>query len=133
MNLKAQKSRLLIVLLVLVSFVGLFHYVTGVFDYIPRLRASASSHDGELTVKVYQKRLMPRPFFPRMGAVAKVYDRHGEIVYENIFFRDSDWDDTLGGAFNKISFEGDEIHIGPGFYDSRYVYVIKKSDLKMGK
>jgi len=68
-----------------------------------------------------------------MGAVAKVYDRNGEIIYENIFFRDSDWDDTLGSAFNKISFEGDEIRIGPGFYDSSKVYVIKKSELRMHK
>jgi len=104
-----------------------------VFDFIPRLRASAKSPDGALTVKVYQVRLMPRPFFPRMGAVAKVYDRNEEIVYENIIFHDSDWDDTLGSAFNKISFEGDEIHIGPGFYDSSQVYVIKKSDLRMQK
>src|SRR5262245_44439475 len=87
MDLKSKKSRFLILLLILVCCSWLFHYITGVFDYIPRLRASAKSPDGALTVKVYQKRLMPRPFFPRMGAVARVYDRHGKIIYENIFFR----------------------------------------------
>jgi hypothetical protein len=130
MNLKSKKRRFLILSIILVALAGLFHYVTGVFDYIPRLRASAKSPDGVLTVKVYQKRLMPRPFFPRMGAVAKVYDGNGDVVYENIIFRDSDWEDTLGSTFNQISFEGEEIRIGPGFYDSTQVYVIRKSDLK---
>jgi hypothetical protein len=109
--------------------VGAIHFVTGVFDYIPRLRAQATSPDGALTVRVYQKRLMPKPFFPRMGAVAKVYDRNGNLVYENIFFRDSDFDDTLASAFKQISFDDDEIVIGPGFYDARLVYIIQRSTM----
>src|SRR3954471_15906910 len=113
----SRKSRILIFALVIVVLVGAVHLITGVFDYIPRLRAQAISPDGTLTVKVYQKRLMPRPFFPRMGAVAKVYDRNGNLVYQNIFFRASDFDDTLADAFKQISFQTDEIVIGPGFYD----------------
>ena len=130
MNLKSKKRRFLTLSIILVVCAGLFHYVTGVFDYIPHLRASAKSPDGALTVKVYQKRLMPRPFFPRMGAIAKVYDGDGNLVYEKLFFRDSDWDDTLGYAFKEISFEGEEIRISPGFYDPSQAYVIRKSELK---
>jgi len=129
MKLKPKRRRLLILSIVLVVGVGLFHYVTGVFDYIPRLRASAQSPDGILTVKVYQKRLTPRPFFPRMGAVAKVYDKAGHLVYENIIFRDSDFDDTLAEAFKQITFAGGEIRIGPGFYEPSQVYVIRRADL----
>jgi hypothetical protein len=125
----SRKSRILIFALVIVVLVGAVHLITGVFDYIPRLRAQAISPDGTLTVKVYQKRLMPRPFFPRMGAVAKVYDRNGNLVYQNIFFRDSDFDDTLADAFKQISFQTDEIVIGPGFYDSRLVYIIQRSTM----
>jgi hypothetical protein len=131
MNLRSKKLWLLILAIFPVCCAGLFIYVTGLLDYIPRLRASAKSPDGELSVMVYQKRLMPRPFFPRMGAIAKVYDRKGNLVYEKIIFHDDDWDDTLGGAFKNISFDGDEIRIGPGFYDSSQVYVIRRSDLKM--
>ena len=109
--------------------VGLFVYVTGLHDYIPRLRASAKSPDGMLTVAVYQKRLMPRPFFPRMGATAKIYDRNGNLIYERIIFNDDDWDDTVGNAFKEISFVDDEIRIGPGFYAPEQIYVIKKSEL----
>jgi len=124
-----KKTRFLIVASIFVGCVMLLHIVTGVFDYIPRLRAQAKSPDGSLTVKVYQKRLMPRPFFPRMGAVAKIFDANGNLIREDIFFRDSDFDDTLDDAFKQISFEGDEIVIGPGFYDRRLVYIIRRSDL----
>jgi hypothetical protein len=113
----------------MVVLVVVLQLVTGVFDYVPRLRAQATSPDGALIVKVYQKRLMPRPFFPRMGAVAQVYNQSGNLVYQNTFFRDSDLDDTLANAFRQISFEGDEIVIGPGFYDARLVYVIQRSTL----
>jgi hypothetical protein len=131
MNLNSKTRRFLILLILLVGCIGLFHYATGVFDYIPRLRAAAKSPDGTFTVQVFQKRLMPRPFFPRMGALAKVYDSSGNIVYQNMIFHNDDWDDTLGNAFTRISFEGDEIHIGPGFYDSSQVYIIRKPDLKI--
>jgi hypothetical protein len=84
-----------------------------------------------MTVTVYQQRLMPRPFFPRMGAIVKVYDRRGKTIYENTIFHDDDWDDTLGDAFNKIDFEGDEIRITPGSYDRNKAYVIRRSDLTL--
>ncbi len=115
---------------VLAGFIGLIIYTLGLLDYIPRLRASAISPDGRLTVKVYKKRLSSRPFFPRMGASAEVYDSRGNLVYDNLIYHDDDWDDTVGQAFNQISFEGDEIHIGPGVYDPKKGWVIKRSDLK---
>jgi hypothetical protein len=79
---------------------------------------------------IYQKRLEPRTLFPRTGAIARVYDGRGNLLHENIIFHDDDWDDTVGDAFKRISFEGDEIRIGPGFYDVSQGYVIRKSDLK---
>jgi len=90
MNPQSKKRQLIIIALTLICCVGLIVYMTGLLDYIPRLRASATSPDGELTVMVYRKRLMPRPVFPRMGAIAKVYDRSGNLVYENIIFHDDD-------------------------------------------
>jgi hypothetical protein len=63
-----------------------------------------------------------------MGALAKILDAKGNLIHEDTFFRDSDWDDTLDGAFTQIVFEGDEIFIGPGFYDRRLVYIIRRSD-----
>ena len=127
---KVQRRAILALILLVVIGAGILIYGTGALDYLPRLRASAKSPDGEFTVLVYQKRLEPRPFFPRMGAIAKIYDKQGRLVYENIVFRDSDWDDTVGDAFKEVSFEPNEIRIGPGFYDRSQVYVIKKSDLK---
>lgn len=128
-----KKRLFLIVALTLAFGVGLIVYATGLLDYIPRLRASAQSPDGELTVQVYQQRLAPGPVFARMGAVAKVYDRGGTLVYEEVIFHDDDWDDTVGSAYKRITFEGDEILIGPGFYDSRRAFVIRKADLRKHK
>ncbi len=126
-----MKKRALIagIFIVLISFAGLIIYAMGLHDYIPRLRASAVSPDGAFIVKVYEKRLIPRPLFPRMGATAEVYDRGGNLVYEKLIYNDDDWDDTVSG-FNQISFEGDEIHIGPGAYDPNKIHVIKMTDLK---
>lgn len=122
-------ATIICVFIILVSFFGLISNAMGLHDYIPRLRASKTSPDGTLTVKVYEKRLSPRPLFPRMGAIAKVYDRSGNLVYENLIYSDDDWDDTVGSAFNRISFEDDEIHISPGAYDPNKHYIIKKSEL----
>lgn len=127
---KSRKSRVLISVLVFVVLVGALQLGTGVFDFIPRLRAQATSPDGALTVKIYQKRLMPGPLFPRMGAVAKVFDSSGHLVHEDLFFRDSDFDNTLHDAFKQIVFEGEEIVIGPGFYDRSQRYIIRRSDWK---
>jgi hypothetical protein len=132
-NRKPVKFLLIAVTFTFLSCAGLVVYVTGVIDYIPRLRASAVSPDGSITVKVYQKRLQSGPLFARMGAVAKVYDRGGHVVYENVIFHDDDWDNTVGQAFNEIAFVGDEIRIGPGFYARSQIYVIRTSDLKIQK
>lgn len=122
--------KIIFFLFVLAGFTGLIIYAMGLLDYIPQLRASAVSPDGALTVKVYERRLSPRPLFARMGASAKVYDNRGNLVYDNLIYHDDDWDDTVGQAFNQISFEGDEIHIGPGVYDRNKDWIIKRSDLK---
>jgi hypothetical protein len=114
-----------------ISFVWAIIYGMGLHDYIPRLRASAVSPDAAFVVKVYEKRLMPRPLFPRMGATAEVYDSGGNLVYEKLIYNDDDWDDTVGTAFSQISFVGDEIHVGPGAYDPKQIHIIKMSDLKL--
>ncbi|MBI3650007.1 MAG: hypothetical protein HY231_03035 [Acidobacteria bacterium] len=125
MNRITGKTRLVIFYFCLIGAVVSLVVVTGLLDYIPRLRASAISPNGDLTVMVFQKRLSPRPFFPRMGAIAKIYDRNGKLLYAKTIFYDSDFDDTLGDAFNTITFEKKEIHISPGFYDSDQPCVIQ--------
>jgi hypothetical protein len=104
-------------------------FLTGALDFIPRLRATAESPDGKYTVSVYQKRLVPRPFFPRMGAIARVYDRDQDLVYERTIFSDDDWDDTLGGAYTSIAFVDNEIQIGPGYFDRNKPVAIRLSEL----
>ena len=121
--------KILIIFIVSISCIGTMIYITGAIDFIPKLRVLAQSPDGEFTVKVYQKRLSPRPFFARMGAVAKVYDKRGNLVYENLIFSDDDWDDSVGNSFNQISFDNGEIQISPGAWEK--TYVIKKSDFKI--
>lgn len=113
----------------LVACAGLFVYLTGSLDYIPRLHASATSPDGTLRVMVYRKRLAMRPIFPRMGAVARIYDQDGRLVYDKTIYSDDDWDDTVGEAYKEISFTDDEIRIGPGAYDPGSAYIIRKSEL----
>ncbi len=126
-----MKKRVIIAVILVgfASTVGAIIYIMGLYDYIPQLRASAVSPDGRFSVKVYQKRLMPRPFFPRMGATAEVYDRSGNLIYEKLIYNDDDWDDAVSG-FNEISFESNEIHIGPGAYNPDNIHKIKISDLK---
>lgn len=118
------------VLVITAGFGGLVGYAMGLHEFVPQLRARANSPDGELTVEVYQKRLFPRPIFPRMGAVAKIYDRRGTLVYEKLIYGDDDFDDTVGSSYNKISFEGDEIRIGPDPYQPAKNFVVKKSELQ---
>lgn len=130
MNWKPQKLRPFIILLFLLTCVGVLIHVTGLYDYIPQLRASAKSPDGEFSVRVYQKRFSPRPFFPRMGVIAKIYDKNETLLYEKIIYEDDDWDDTVGFVYKEISFDGEEIHIGPGAYDPSRICVIKKADFK---
>lgn len=104
-------------------------YVTGAIDYVPRLRVTAQSPSGEFTVKVYQQRLSPRPFFPRMGAIAKVYDRNDNLIFEKTIQADVDWDDTLGDCLTQILFIEEEIQIGPGCYVRDKFVIIKLNEL----
>ena len=133
MKWKIKKSRLLKIVLISICCLGLLTYITGMIDYIPQLRASAKSPDGELTVSVYRHRLFPRPFFPRMGAFARIINRNGDLLYEKVIYHDDDWDDTVGNAFNKIDFEANEIRISPGAYDPNKPFIINESDLVLKK
>lgn len=133
MNWKIKNSTLLKVSLISICCLSLLIYITGLIDYIPQLRASAQSPDGKLIVSVYQQRLFPRPFSERMGAFARITDRNGNLLYEEVIYHDDDWDDTVGNAFNKITFEANEIHISPGAYDSSKIFIINKSDLALKK
>lgn len=133
MNWKFKNFTFLKVSLILICCLSLLIYVTGMIDYIPQLRASAQSPDGKLIVSIYQQRLFPRPFFPRMGAFARVTDRNGNLLYEKVIYHDDDWDDTVGNAFNKITFEANEIRISPGVYEPNKPFVINESDLALKK
>lgn len=124
-----RKHWLLSTLIILFCLTGLFVYITGALDYIPRLHASAQSPDGKLSVFVYRKRLALGPLFPRMGTIAKVYDLNGKLLYEHTIYRDDDWDDTVGVSYSDILFVGDEIRIGPNPYRPDSPHIIKSADL----
>ncbi len=113
--------------------IALIVYVTGALDYIPKVRATATSPDGELVVTIYERRIMPRPIFPRMGAYVRVEDREGKRLFQEWVYQDDDWDDTVGYSYNKINFDGDEIHIGPDPYNPRKKFVIRRSELPANK
>lgn len=125
-----KRAAIAVISIVWLIFAGVMGYAMGLQDFIPRLRASAVSPDGAFTVKVYEKRLFPRPIFARIGASAQVYDSGGNLVYEKLIYGDDDFDDTVGNSFNQISFEGDEIRIGPGVYDPKNFHLITMSELK---
>lgn len=125
---RSRKIVLAVAALSTVCF-GSLVYVTGAIDYVPRLRVMAQSPNGEFTVKVYQQRLSPRPFFPRMGAIAKVYDKNDNLIFEKTIQADDDWDDTLGDCLTQILFVEEEIRIGPGCYVRDKFVIIKLNEL----
>lgn len=125
------KLPILIFLIVIGCFTALVVYYMGLHDFIPVLRTSAQSPNGEITVEVYQQRLFPRPFFPRMGAITKVYNKQRNLVFDEVIYSDNDFDDTVGEAYKHISFVGDEIQISPGPYIRERSFVIKISNLKI--
>jgi hypothetical protein len=103
-----------------------FTYFCGPLDHIPRLHASAQSPDGTLTVKVYRQTVsFTRPEY---DVIAKVFDRRGNLVYERKIYQESMWSE-LDNLYRNITFEGDEIHIGPKFSADEY-FVIKRSELR---
>ena len=115
---------------ILIGVIYCLVLVTGSMGFIPRLRASSQSPDGAWTVNVYEKRLWPRPFFPRMGAVAKVFDKDQKLVFEKVIYHDDDFDDTVGTSFNTVSFVGDEALIGPDPYIQGKNFVINLAELR---
>ncbi len=124
------KLTILVFFVVIFCFTGFVVYYMGLHDFIPVLRTSAQSPNGEITVEVYQQRLFPRPFFPRMGAIAKVYNKQGNLVFDEVIYTDNDFDDTVGEAYKHISFVEDEIQISPGPYIRDRPFIIKISNLK---
>ena len=106
--------------MLLVLCVGGFTYLFGPVDPIPRLHASAVSPGGEVTVKVYRKRVSLRP--PEVAVFARVYDRRGELLLEKKVFADGSWYDAER-MFRRITFEGGEIRIGPKYVPWEYVAI----------
>lgn len=110
----------------LVLYLGIT-YLFGPLDSIPRLHASARSPDGALTVRVYRKRVSLPPS-PEIDMIARVYDRQGTLIYEQKIYQEALWSE-LDDLFRNITFEDDEIRIGPKFSPEEYV-VIREADFK---
>ena len=110
----------------LVLVVGGFAYFCGPLDDVPRLHASAQSPDGAFTVKVYRQRVSLGP--PEIDVIAKVFDPSGKLIYEKRIYQEGMWSE-LEHLFRNITFEGEEIRIGPRWSPNEYV-VIKRADLK---
>ena len=103
-----------------------FTYFFGPIDSSPRLHASAQSPDGALRVEVYRERVSLPPS-PEIHVIAKVFDRQGKLIYEKKIYQEGMWSE-LANLFGNITFEGDEIHIGPKFSANEYM-VIRMADL----
>lgn len=127
MGIRRINSSTVLLVLFVIAAVAVVTLVHGPLDPIPRLRASATSPDGSLTVKVYQNRIV---LFPPRGVrvVVKVFNKQGETVYEKNVFEDGWWHD-VGLMYNKIDFEADEIRVGPKQRVEDY-FVIKRAELK---
>ena len=110
----------------LVLIVWGFTYFFGPLDSVPRLHASAQRPDGAFTVKVYRQRISLGP--PEIDMIAKVFDQRGNLIYQKKIYQEGMWSE-LENLFRNITFEGDEIRIGPKFSPNEYV-VIKQTDLK---
>ena len=125
------KFWLVILTAVIIVGVGIFTYVNGPIDHIPRLRVSATSPDQALTVSVYKKQLA---FFPqgRVGILVRVWETNGNLIYDRIIFEDDSWNWDIGDMYSKIAFENDEIRIGPKFTPDDY-FVIRKAELRVRK
>ena len=104
-----------------------FTYFFGPLDSLPRLHASAQRPDGALTVRVYRQRVSLAPS-SQIDVIAKVYDRRGNLVFEQKIFQEGMWSE-LDTLCRNIIFVGDGIRIGPGF-DPDWHYVIGKADLR---
>ena len=114
------------VLLPSIVILSAFTYFCGPIDHIPRLHASAQSPDGVITVKVFRQTVsFTRPEY---DVIAKVFDQHGNLVYERKIYQESMWSE-LDNQYRNITFQGDEIRIGPKFSADEY-FVIKRSELK---
>ena len=104
----------------LILCLGGYTYLFGPVDPIPRFHAFAESPDGEITVKVYRKRVSLLD--PGVVVIAKVYDRRGGLLLEKEIFADGWWGDAERN-FRRVTFEGDEIRIGPRWSPSAYVAI----------
>ena len=71
-------------------------------------------------MKVYRKRVSLLP--SKVVVLARVYDRRGGLLLERELFADGYWADT-DLMFRRITFEGDEVRIGPKWSPGEYVAV----------
>jgi hypothetical protein len=126
MTFRTTRPYLVAVAVLLMLYLGITYFY-GPFDSIPRLHASAQSPDGAFTVKVYRKRVSHPPA-PRIDVIAKVFDQQSNLIYEKKIYDEGSWSE-LDNLFRNITFENDEIRIGPKFSPDEYV-VIRKLDLK---
>lgn len=121
------RLRFLVVVAVAILVYGVVR-TFGPLDSFSRLRASARSPDGKLTVKVSREMLQHYPSL-RVGVFVRVYDDEENLLYERKIFEDGWWDEDLGEMYKKIVFDDQEIRIGPKFDPSDY-FVIPKSELR---
>lgn len=127
-----SKARLRILVVVAVAILVFGVVKTfGPFDSLPRLRASARSPDGKLTVKVFRQMLQHFPSL-RVGLFVRVYNDQEKLIYERKIFEDGWWDEDFGEMYKNIVFDGEEIRIGPKF-DAADYFVIRKSELGNAK
>src|SRR5712664_891634 len=120
MNLKNINRSLARLVLPLILVVGGFTYFCGPLDHVPRLHASAQSPDGAFMVKVYRRNISLSP--PEIDVVAKVFDQRGNLIYQKKIYQEGMWSE-LDNLFKSITFEGDEIRIGPKFGANEYVVI----------
>jgi hypothetical protein len=126
MNFRKIQPYLFTLAVLLILYLGITYFF-GPLDSIPRLHASTQSPDGALRVEVYRKRTSLPPS-PEIDVIAKVYDRQSNLIYEKKIFQEAMWSE-LDNLFRNITFESEEIRIGPKFSPDEYI-VIRKADLK---
>jgi hypothetical protein len=126
MKVRKIQPYLITLVVLLILYLGITYFF-GPLDPIPRLHAAAQSPDGALRVGVYRKRVSISPF-SQIDVIAKIFDEQNNLIYEKKIFQESMWSE-LDYLFKNITFESDEIRIGPKFSHDEYI-VIRKADLK---
>ena len=118
------RPSLVILTAAIISGLAILTYVDGPIDHIPRIRVSATSPDGALSVNVYKKRLS----ISRVGILVRISNQRKQLIYDRIIHVDGWWHWDFEGMYSKISFEGEEIRIGPRYSPDEY-FVITRQEL----